>query len=223
MSSAAFSTVVKTPVGNATAITDEATTATTPGLVYRVTASSHRVLDPNTVLTVKVNGVAADPTTFAVDYLFGKVTFSADQGAGVVTVTGAYLTTQALAEATSVTLSMMGDMLETTSFDSGGWKTRRQGLQDFSVDLEQLASLLYDQDPGGGTKRMWEVLAAGNPFLVETAFPGDTQVFRGWGQLSEVSAKVAVAALNTQTLKVVGAPFKGAGTPSLAIASFGTP
>jgi hypothetical protein len=223
MASAAFDTAVRTPVGAATALTDEATTATTPGLVYQVTASTKRILDPNTNISVKVNGVTADRSTYSVDYLFGKIFFPVSQGANPVTVTGAYLTTQALAEATSVTLAMMGDILETTSFDSGGWKTRRQGLQDFSVDLEQLASLLYDQDPGAGTKRMWDLLASGTPFLVEIAFSGDPEVFRGWGCLSAPSAKVAVAALNTQTLKVVGAPFKGAGTPSLALASFGAP
>lgn len=71
-------------------ITDE-TTTTTDNITYQITNEAKRVLDIDTPVIIKVNGIAGS-TGFKVNMASGKVVFTnARNPADVVTVSGAYL------------------------------------------------------------------------------------------------------------------------------------
>jgi hypothetical protein len=75
--------------GTPTSFSNEACTKVTANTVYQITDATKRVLDPNTALTVEVDADGGwrrgvrdrSASTYTVDYMFGKVTFTADQGA----------------------------------------------------------------------------------------------------------------------------------------------
>jgi len=76
--------------GDPISITDEATT-TTDNTTYQITNEAKRVLDAETPMVVKVNGIAGS-TGFKVNLALGKVIFDNPRSpADVVTVSGAYL------------------------------------------------------------------------------------------------------------------------------------
>jgi len=76
--------------GEPIAITGEATT-TTDNITYQIANEAKRVLDAETPVVVKVNGIAGS-TGFKLNRALGKVIFTnARSPADVVTVSGAYL------------------------------------------------------------------------------------------------------------------------------------
>lgn len=222
MAVAGFQTELKLSSGS-TAFSGASTTVqagtSVPNSVFRIDDALKRMLDPSSPLTVKVGGVAAAAGSFSVDYLFGEVTFTTDQGASAVTVDGSALSLVSFAETTECDLSLTADMLEDTSFDSGGCKSRRLGPRDAAVTVTQLASLLYDEDPSATERRVFDVLDGGDPILVEVDF-GGTQVFRGWMLVSEGDEKLSASSLDEATVKLVPATL-----PAQAnrLFGFGTP
>jgi hypothetical protein len=121
--------------GTSTAFTQEPMTKLTANTVYQITDSTKRIWDPTVALLVEVDpdGGGAAPFgtaaagTYTVDYMFGTVTFTADQGASaVVRVSGNFIPTVSVLEAKETSLEDMAELLESTVFGQT-WKSRIVG------------------------------------------------------------------------------------------------
>lgn len=216
--------------GTSTAFTNEATTKLTANTVYQVTNAAKQILDPAVAVTVEVDAdgggaggyVTADPTTYTVDYCFGKVTFDADQGASaLVRVSGSYLPTLAVAGARECAVADKGSLQETTVFGSA-WRTRALTLQDFSGSLTTIEPLPADHDPGAGTKRFLALMRAGTPLLLEYRPGGAGDYFRGWVLLESADEKASLEQLLQGTVNFQGTAPQGAGQTESAVSGWGT-
>lgn len=186
--SPAYSAVLKRQ-GTSTVYSNEATTKVTANTVYRITDAAKRVQDPTFAPTVEVDAdgagggayATAAAGTYTWDPLSGTVTFASDQGsAATVRVSGKYLPMLSIAEGTSYKINLSCNLLDKTTFDSGGRHERLPGLFDVKVDIEGLKLLTDDMDPGGGTKKFRDDLANRTVLLIEIAVPGATTKFRAW-------------------------------------------
>lgn len=129
--------------GSPLTLTDAPTTELTEGLVYQITDTTKRVLDPKAVITVKVDadgGGAGAPTTasastYTLNRLSGTVTFnSAQAAAATVTISGSYLPMSDVAEAYEFSYSLEGDNQDSTRFQDK-YIRRQQGQKDVSAEL----------------------------------------------------------------------------------------
>lgn len=212
MSIAAHTSVVRAQ-GTSTAFTNEPTTKLTANTVYQVTDSAKRLLDPAVALTVEVDAdgaggggyATASPSTYSVDYLFGRITFAADQGASaLVRVSGSYLPTLDLVGVTEASYSAVRDVLDDTTIDnSSGVRTKKLGLGDVSGSFRVLELLTYDHDPGAGNLELGDVHDNGTPLLFE--FDDGTKKFRAWVLLEGVEADGSVSDLVGHTINFTGA------------------
>lgn len=117
----------------AVAFTDEATTESADHLRYTITNSAKRYWDPDTAVTVEVDGVAAT-TGFTLEVAGGVVVFAEDP-AGAVTVSGKYLTVEKAGGFYGWSLDQSADMAETTAFGDA-WKTYTSVLKEASGSAE---------------------------------------------------------------------------------------
>jgi predicted secreted protein len=230
MAGAAHSTTVKAG-GTSTAFTNEATTKVTANTVYQITDASKRIIDPNVAVTVEVDAdgggaggyAVAAADTYEIDYLFGRVTFAADQGASaLVRVSGSYLPTVSVAEVREVSVNCSRTVLDKTTFDSGGAKEKLAGLKDLSVSITGLKPTLYDNDPGAGTVKLAALFDAGTPFLLEVRPSGTGEYFRAWVVVESHDHKLAVDSLLEATHNLIGAPVQGSGQTESASFGWGT-
>lgn len=181
--------------GTPTAFSNEATTKVTANTVYQVTDAAKRILDyaTNVVVEVDPDGVSgyspADPADYVVDFMFGKVTFAADQGASaLVRVSGAYIPPLDIAGAKACSVRDEGALADTSKFGDS-WRTRMQTLQDVSGTVTSIEPLPVDHDPGAGTKRLLALMRAGTPMLLEYRPGGVGDYFRAWVLLESADAK----------------------------------
>jgi hypothetical protein len=169
MSTPAYNTTIEI-TGTSTAMTGEAMTGSGAG-PYQVT-SAKRVFDPAVAFTFYDNGTAINASDIlTVDYLFGKVTFTSSK-TGPITVTGSYLPRLTFLEGRSVGISLDADELDTSVFGSG-WKNSTQGLMQLTVDVETLALLTADMDPGAGSRKLSSIFT-GRTSVVLSVTPGGT-------------------------------------------------
>lgn len=120
----------------ATPFTGQVTTADTSGLIYTISNSARRFLDPATPVTVKRNGT----TTVAagqcrVVYAGGKAIFLSDP-TGAITIDGSYLTTSTLGEAKEWSIDIEQELLEKTAFGDD-WKSFVPSLKGASGSLSK--------------------------------------------------------------------------------------
>lgn len=219
MSTASHTSVLRGP-GTSTAFTNEPCSKLTANTVYQVTDAAKRLLDPAIALTVQVDAdgagaggyVTADPSTYTVDYLHGRITFLADQGASaVVRVSGNYLPTVAIAGVTEVSYTAQRDVLDDTTINNAdGVRTKRLGLGDCSGSFTLLELLTYDHDPGAGSLKLQDYFDGATPLLLEKETGG--KKFRAWVLLEALEEGGAVADLLNHTVNFTGAARKaGAG------------
>jgi hypothetical protein len=145
MAQASYLNVIKT-AGTSTALTNEPTTKLTANTVYQITDAAKRVLDRAVapVIEVDADGVGAGgyavaaAGTYTIDYLFGKITFAADQGVDAVVrlASGSYLPMVERTGFNSYRLTLGGEVLDGSTFENNDGEKRRQyGLHDVTAEL----------------------------------------------------------------------------------------
>jgi hypothetical protein len=162
--------------GTPVAMTTEATTLVS-GKTYQITATTKRIIDYFSSLTVFDNGVDHTADVISVDYLSGLVTFDpAYTVTGAVTVTGYYVPTTVIASARSFELTQSANATDTSDYDTvcsnGGWRLHEPGLRTVSMDLTGL----YNLSNGAAA-----AIRARDPVIIEvTPDNSSTTVFRGF-------------------------------------------
>lgn len=217
MANAAHNAVVYAS-GASTAFSQQATTKLTANTRYQVTLAAARRVDPAVDVVVEVDAdgggaggyVTADPSTYVFDYISGIVTFAADQGASaLVRVSGANVAVHRIAEARECSLSLTSELVETTSFDSAGYKTRKQTYQDFSAEMRGFSLATADIDLGAGVVTLDAKYVAGSAFLLEVERPGGAPAFRAWVRIEGLDHSLAAGSVVEAGVKLVGAALKG--------------
>lgn len=190
--------------GTITAFVDEPTTKVTANTIYQLTDATKRVLDRGVAVTVKVDAdgagagaaVVADPSTYTVDFLFGEITFAADQGAAaVVTISGNYLPMVAVAGANKYNLNQSSTVHDDTDYPTAqannGFRSRLLGLHDVSLSLSRFADT---------STAFHDALAARAPLLMEVRPGGSGDYFRGWMVIEADNASGDIDALEANEL-----------------------
>lgn len=135
MGVASYQTVVER-VGTSTSFTGESMSATSATNEYQIDDSAKSVWDRSATFTVYEDSVDVTDDVTEFNYVLGRVVFGSAKS-GSISVDGSYLPRQAVAGATSYTLSHGGDVLDDTDFGAGKWRTRIYGLRDVSVSIER--------------------------------------------------------------------------------------
>lgn len=169
--------------GTPTAMVGEATTELVADTVFQITNAAKRILDPDAALSVLVNGGAAPAHT--INHLRGKVTFAAPiGGADVVTVTGNYLPTLEVIECFEANASMSRDLADKTAFKGSASvdssKQKFPLLKDANGSISHMRALLDDLDAGGGTVKLFDLLANGTRKVLELVMGDSGYSFRAW-------------------------------------------
>jgi hypothetical protein len=194
MPSSSNSTTVKAG-GTPTAFSNEATTKLTANTVYQITDATKRVLDPNTALLVEVDpdGGGAAPyataaaSSYTVDYMFGRITFAADQGASAtVRVSGKYIPISlTIAEGNEFDLEDTVNLLENTKFGDTA-RGRFNGVHEASGSFTLMSYLSFDY---GGGVTLQSLMQARTPTLLEYRPGGQSYYWRAWVLLENESEK----------------------------------
>lgn len=158
--------------GTPTTMTDEAMSSIATD-TYQVTASTKRILDPDTTIVVEDNNVAVAASNIEyIDYLFGIVKFiTAYTPTEPITITGKYLPQSILAKYRNFTLTMTMDPIDNTdipaaqansghrTFDPAGLKTvtlETSGVYDstngYRTDLVARTTLVIEVNPDGASQ-----------------------------------------------------------------------
>lgn len=201
MPRAGYSGTVKAS-GVAVVMTGEACTSL-GGNRYQVTNSAKRIVDPNTNLVVLENGIAS-VLAYTFDHLFGIVSFPSAPTAPI-TVTGAYLPVESIAESKGFTVALSRDMLDTTSFDSAGARAKLAGLKDGTIKLDRVSAFDDIDTVTVGLQTVESRFAAGTPYVVELGL-GGTDLFRAWCLTENLELGSAVDGLVTETVAFQLAP-----------------
>ena len=202
MPSAGYGCTVKVG-GVPVSATGAATTCLDAGTYtkYRINTSSRRVVSPSYGVTVYVN--AAPVTAYTLDYANGILKFATPLiVTDVVTLDYYYWPLLSITEATEFSINCTRTMLDKTSFDSSGARSRMGGLFDASGSISHLTLGSDDLDPGAGSTKLLDVLTNGSQVVLEFAFPGDAEgrIFRAIAGLDRVDDAASVDGLITETL-----------------------
>jgi TP901-1 family phage major tail protein len=116
-----------------------------------------------------------------------------------------------LAQLTNVTMSMNQDLFDTTSKESGGWKSVLPGLRDITYSAEGLADFteaskynltelfaLYSTDPRTAFSLVWTNTVTGDKKVTQNAF------------ISSIEVSAPMEDVTTYSVE-----FTGTGTPSI--------
>lgn len=216
MSTAGHTSVIRGP-GTSTAFTNEPTTelvGTVANTVYQLNTDAKRLLDPAVAVVVEVDAdggggggyAVAAADTYTLDYLFGIVTFLADQGASaVVRVSGSYLPAIDLVGVTEWSCAASREVLDDTTINlaAGANRTKKLGLRDCSGSVSLNELLTYDHDPGAGELVLQDYLDNATPLLFEASAGGKR--FRAWVLLESGETGGSVADLINSTVNFTGA------------------
>ena len=167
MATAGFNCALKLANGS-TAFTGEGMTDSGDGLRYYMTDAADQPLDPATAITVYDGGSPVAAADYTVNHLMGYVTFASSPG-GAVTIDGAVLDFETIAQARQFSFSASEAMLDTTVFEDTAID-RIGGLQDVAFTFSMLEAYSADLDPGAGTLVISTLLANGTAKLVEVSF-----------------------------------------------------
>lgn len=126
------------------AFTAEATTATTPLTVYAITNAAKRYWDRGVTVLVEfsTNGGSTWATqaagTYTLNYVGGVVTFPSAQAAGtIIRVSGNYYPYAQLGGGKEWDLTVDGNLVDTTTFGSGGWKSFTPVIKGGTVKMSR--------------------------------------------------------------------------------------
>lgn len=178
--------------GAGVSMTAEATTAA-GNIVYTITNTAKRVLDPTAAITVK-NGGTPTVEAYTLNRLKGTITFGS-ASARTITVDGTYLPMTAIAEGTDVEITCVANNADDSSFGDVDC-TRLQISKDWSGSVGRW----YSTDT-----YFMDAFAAAAPWTLEGSFDsGTTVVFRGWAFPTKVTQGGT-----TKTLVTDGISFEG--------------
>lgn len=192
--------------------------------IFQVTDSAKRIWDPTVPVVVEIAGVPQAATAFRFNYLFGRVMFlTVDPGASAVTVTGTYLATLEIANASEFSLTLQRVLQNDPRFQLDYMRrvaTLKDASLSFSLKEDSLAAGDggQDWDTGGGTLVLWQLLNNGTPKLVQVDM--GSQVFRGWFLLESQDKGGAVEELVGDSFQAQAAPQPGSGAGAIATFSF---
>jgi hypothetical protein len=209
MATPAYPIQLKIASATVTVMTSEATTAIVTGSQYQIVNTAKRAVDPATTLVVK-DGAATVPTAnVSFDYLFGIVTFVGYTATGAVTITGAYLSTQSIAEGNGIELNLSTDLVDVSVFESS-FKKKLAVLLDSDGSIAMLRIPLEDLDSlTAGTQSFDSWMRSGTPKLLDVLFTAGAR-WRGWVVFKDYKVKSAIAGVIEVSLDFTGAP-QGAG------------
>lgn len=171
------------------------------GGVYQVTSTSRRIWDPSVTITVRDGGTAVPAANWAFDFLFGKVTFSGYTPSGAVTMDGSYLPTSVVAECKAHGISCKATLADDTSYDSGGWTTKKVTLLGASGSFDFRSNPLALVSDAS----VHSMLLARTVKVLELRF-GSTWTARAFAILSGVEVKAEAAGLVEGTANFETAP-----------------
>lgn len=134
----------------------------------------------------------ASPSTYTIQYVGGIITFQSAITGGTPSCrvsAGYYMPYSVVARAKSVEINNMIDILDTTDFSSGGWKTKIAALAGSEYKLDQwwidtfYASMLGNR-------------------MVVSAYSGRNanQRFEGYAFIKDDSFKTAVSGVNEESI-----------------------
>ncbi len=174
--------------GTSTAVVAEpcSVVAGTLGLVYEITDTAKRIIDPDVPLVVYQAGV---PVTVGVNYLFGRFVFLVDPSPDAITADINYLPRHKLTETRDFSASFAADIGDTTTMDSAGFKTSQHTLLDCSGSFAALDIGLTDF--GGGTLASW--LTLGPSKVIELSLVDE--IVRVWAVIESVEPSGSVDGL----------------------------
>lgn len=200
---AGYLSVLKTG-GTPTALTNEACSKITANTVFQVTDAVKRCLDPDTAIVVQVDAdgagggayATAGATTYTVDYLTGTITFLADQGASATVriSSGKYIPLLTVADVDDVSADLGREELDTSVYSEDA-ASAKAGRYTLDVSLSIKDDLTADQDPGGGTVKLADIIANGTPLLLDWQPGGAGNHLRAWGLIPKGSVKADVGGL----------------------------
>jgi len=200
--SAGYNTTLKAG-GEPTTLTNAACTKITANTVYRITAASQRVLDPDTAVVVESDPLANGTwgvISATVDYFTGTVTV-ADQGASaLVRVSGKYIPLYTIAFARSADFSLSVDELDVTSFGDA-WLKLLMGMTRGELEFEVVSDATDDIDGSGGT--LQAILDSRETAFIEYQPGGQGTFLRFWAFLKSVARQAPVDGLLTSSLQAV--------------------
>jgi len=209
--------------GTSTAFTNEATTRLTANTVYQITDTAKQVLDPTVTPTVEVDadggggGGYAAGTGYTIDYLSGTVTFAADQGgSALVRVSGSYIPLLSVASARATSVKRSRTILDSTKFNSTGFKSFIYGLLEVSGDLELVEDGLTDHDPGAGTQKFMLDVETPTIVFLEIRPGGSGAKTRMWAAIESADPAPSVDGLTTTKLSFKAAGY-GNSAPSASV------
>jgi hypothetical protein len=210
MAIAGYASTVKVS-GTPVSMTGEACTSIAYQ-TFQIIAAARRLVDPAQAVTVKDNGTTIASTLWSFNYITGTVVFSSGYIAtGPVTIDGYYLPVAAILEVKSFNLSVKPNLLDSTSFDSGGAVAKKAGLVTCSGSFAFLSLATADLDTGtGGDQSLHAFLENATPKLLEFGLGSAASYFRAWALLSGVEEKADVNGLVEGTSNFELAP-QGAG------------
>ena len=188
MGQVAYNAVVKA-AGTSTPFLDAATTNTS-GTTYQITDATKRTLDRDSSVLVEVAGVIVEADTYEVNYFTGTVTFN-NAPAGAVTITASYFPMVTIVGANQYSVELMGDVLDDTSFNTNGFRSRKYGLTDVSVSISSFDDL---------EKVYKEKLVNRQTCLLEITPGGKMETIMGWFIIETASSEGEVSALEMESL-----------------------
>ncbi len=190
---------IKEP-GTPTSMTTEAMSVVS-GKTYQIDDVVKRVIDRDSTITVFDNAVDETAEVISIDYLFGRVTFSATHTPTTpITITADYLPMALMGKAQSIALTMAVDAIEDSEFDTmqtnGGYRTfKTGGLRTVSLDLTGIYALAsgFEALLTGRTETVIEL----NP---DGAGAAAGSIARGFFKLGTMGQSGAVGALEEETI-----------------------
>lgn len=191
---------------------------------YRVSTSARRTIDPSQELVVYVDDAPVASTTFKVDYANAIVKFTTPLLVGnVVTLDYYYWPMLTITEATDFSISLDNGLLDKTSFDTSGARSRMAGVQDASGSISHLTLGSDDLDSGAGTRKLHDVLQNAEMVVLEFSFDGtaEGEKFRVLGGLESVTDKGSVDGLITEELAWKAGLGKSSTIPDNTLCLFG--
>lgn len=167
--------------GTATAMVAEATTEVTPGVIYQVTNTAKRVINPGAALSVDDAGGPVPAGNYTVNYFTGTLTFTVAPTAPV-TLTAEYMPLLEVATCNRATINTSRAALDTSTMKGSPEPSALPGMFDVGATMTDLEPADVDLDPGAGTTRLVDFIIDGTPMLFKAAL-GNGRAFYGWGHL----------------------------------------
>jgi len=196
-------------VGAATAMTNEACTDGGAHTAYQITSATKRILDPDTAIVVATQTAGAGDWnvdaagTYAVEGLFGTITFDSAKGAtDLVRVNSAsYMPRLSVGLCTGVQASFARALLDTTCHGDSA-PSVIGGLMGCSWSAEMIQDLQDDIDPGAGSVKLSTNLLNGTTMLLELTIGAG--VWRAWVVPESADLKGPMGGLAGASIKFVG-------------------